>query len=188
MMKAASSSVIALANRRTRHRNYNSANFTSPSKKSTTTSSRSTQVSRATLIPTHHNISAQAMKKYNSDDPLRSIVESQIDWAEEKLNKFAEAPTEFPFNIEDNPGQRTLTLTRNYQGEEIKVTVHELYYCTPRYTLIGNVSSGQNLRFDVTADSKDGIKTNSFNLVTDTSESDEIDFPFGYGRPPPTFS
>lgn len=35
-----------------------------------------------------------------------------------------EAPEGFPFKIEDHPGQQTVTLTREYQGESIDVEVH----------------------------------------------------------------
>lgn len=35
-----------------------------------------------------------------------------------------ETPSSFPFKIEDNPGQQTVTLTRDYQGEIVKVDVH----------------------------------------------------------------
>ncbi|MCL7041842.1 hypothetical protein MKW94_011574, partial [Papaver nudicaule] len=34
-----------------------------------------------------------------------------------------EAPSELPFEIKDNPGEGTMTLTREYQGEKIIVTV-----------------------------------------------------------------
>lgn len=33
------------------------------------------------------------------------------------------APGSFPFKIEDNPGHQTVTLTRDYKGEHIKVVV-----------------------------------------------------------------
>ncbi|GMY10064.1 Mitochondrial glycoprotein [Fagus crenata] len=33
-------------------------------------------------------------------------------------------PSDFPFEIEGNPGLQTLTLKRTYQGEEIEVEVH----------------------------------------------------------------
>lgn len=33
------------------------------------------------------------------------------------------AASDFPFKIEDNPGHRTVTLTREYNGEQIKVEV-----------------------------------------------------------------
>lgn len=35
-----------------------------------------------------------------------------------------ETPGSFPFKIEDNPGQQTITLTREYLGELVKVEVH----------------------------------------------------------------
>jgi complement component 1 Q subcomponent-binding protein len=39
----------------------------------------------------------------------------------DRVEKF---PSDFPFEIEDNPGLQTLTLKRTYQGEEIEVEVH----------------------------------------------------------------
>lgn len=35
-----------------------------------------------------------------------------------------DVPAGFPFKIEDNPGYQTITLTREYQGENICVEVH----------------------------------------------------------------
>ena len=35
-----------------------------------------------------------------------------------------EIPDEFPFQIQDNPGEQTISLIRQYNGEAIKVEVH----------------------------------------------------------------
>lgn len=40
-----------------------------------------------------------------------------------QLKQVEEVPKDFPFKIEDKPGERTILLTRNYQDETIKVEV-----------------------------------------------------------------
>ncbi|KAI3966379.1 hypothetical protein MKW92_046908, partial [Papaver armeniacum] len=73
---------------------------------------------------------------------------------------FAKTPTEFPFKIEDDAGdERRITLTREYQNEEIKVEVNQPYYesKSDMYVyLSGSVSnkSGLTLKFNITADAK----------------------------------
>ncbi|KAI3427907.1 uncharacterized protein J3R85_009153 [Psidium guajava] len=61
----------------------------------------------------------------SSDETLRRVLESEIQCAEETddHDRVEEAPAGFPFNIEDKPGFQTITLSREYQGEEIKVEV-----------------------------------------------------------------
>ncbi|KAK4579281.1 hypothetical protein RGQ29_029095, partial [Quercus rubra] len=39
-------------------------------------------------------------------------------------DRVEQIPSDFPFEIVDNPGLQTLTLKRTYQGEEIEVEVH----------------------------------------------------------------
>ncbi|KAI3966374.1 hypothetical protein MKW92_046903, partial [Papaver armeniacum] len=83
----------------------------------------------------------------------------------------ATTPKDLPFKIEDNVGERkSIMLTREYQGEEIKVKVRDESYYPPQYiySLIGCVSnqSGLNLKFDVTAHSEDGINIKSIWMRT----------------------
>ncbi|XP_026417312.1 uncharacterized protein At2g39795, mitochondrial-like [Papaver somniferum] len=131
MMNKAASSVIPLATR-TPCRNYTSAIFTTPLKTSTAikTVTGNSNLFRTTSIPTHRQFSALAKKKPDFDDTLLRVIDSEIVDAEEEAGDFevGEAPSEFPFKIVDNDGAETITLTRNYQGEEIKVTVfkHDL--------------------------------------------------------------
>ncbi|MCL7050529.1 hypothetical protein MKW94_017418 [Papaver nudicaule] len=124
LMKKAASPVIALANR-TPHRNYTSAIFTIPLKISTTISTSTNLFREVSPIPTYHNFSALATQTPNSHDTLVSAIESEIDRAEEEFDhlEVVTIPGEFPFKIEDNAGEKLITLTREYQGEEIKVTV-----------------------------------------------------------------
>ncbi|KAI3965363.1 hypothetical protein MKX01_042844 [Papaver californicum] len=126
MMKKVASSIIPLANR-SPHRNYTSTIFTTPLKTSTTISSvtSSSNLFRTISIPIHHHFSALAKKRYDFDDNLLRVIESKIDdVVEEALDlEIAEAPKEFTFKIVDNAGEGIITLTRDYQGEEIQVTV-----------------------------------------------------------------
>ncbi|KAI3857489.1 hypothetical protein MKW92_035832 [Papaver armeniacum] len=139
MKKAVLSSVIPLGNRNP----YISAVFITPLNTNSTTvrsisTSNSTnlsrQVSRATSIPTHHPTSAKK-KRSSSDNTLLRVIESEIDDAEEEAGdiEVAETPSEFPFKIVDNNGKETITLTRKYQDEEIKVTVKKLEHISSDY-------------------------------------------------------
>ncbi|KAI3966380.1 hypothetical protein MKW92_046909 [Papaver armeniacum] len=153
-------------------------NFIATTSTSNSTTNISRQVSRATLVQPHHHHCALANKKSNSDDTLLSVLESEIDCAEEKFHEFAEAPKDLPFKIEDNVGERKIImLTREYQGEEIKVKVRDESYYPPQYSysLIGSVSnqSGLNLKFDVTAHSEDGINIKSL-VVKNPNASERI--------------
>ncbi|KAA8534165.1 hypothetical protein F0562_031642 [Nyssa sinensis] len=61
-----------------------------------------------------------------SDESLVRVIESEIKCAQEAddHDEVEEIPDGFPFKIQDNPGQQTISLTREYQGESIKVEVH----------------------------------------------------------------
>lgn len=61
----------------------------------------------------------------SSDEKLLSVLDSEIQCAEETEEVQAEGvPSDFPFKIEDEPGQDIITLTREYQGENISIEVH----------------------------------------------------------------
>ncbi|CAI9091565.1 OLC1v1026630C1 [Oldenlandia corymbosa var. corymbosa] len=66
----------------------------------------------------------------SSDQNLIKVLEDEIRFAEEsdenlKNSDAVEQITDnFPFKLEDNPGQQTVTLKREYQGEQIIVEVH----------------------------------------------------------------
>ncbi|GMY14480.1 Mitochondrial glycoprotein [Fagus crenata] len=65
-----------------------------------------------------------ASKKPSNDESLIQVLESEIQCAEEEDHELTEEfPEGFPFEIEDNPGQRTILLKRKYQDEIIKVEV-----------------------------------------------------------------
>ncbi|KAK6122092.1 hypothetical protein DH2020_044168 [Rehmannia glutinosa] len=64
--------------------------------------------------------------KPQSDASLLRVIETEIQCAVESQDpeEAEEVPKGFPFEIEDHPGQQTITLTREYQGETITVEVH----------------------------------------------------------------
>ncbi|KAK9059743.1 hypothetical protein SSX86_020447 [Deinandra increscens subsp. villosa] len=88
----------------------------------------------AIFIPKNHNhpkiisynsisVSA-ALKCPISDEPLFGAIESSIKWSEEQIDKAGEViPKSFPFQINDKVGQTEIFLTREYEGETIKVEV-----------------------------------------------------------------
>ncbi|KAG9453090.1 hypothetical protein H6P81_005994 [Aristolochia fimbriata] len=65
-------------------------------------------------------------KKPNSDANLLKTIDYEIKCAEESddRDQVEDVPEGFPFTIEDNPGDQTITLKREYQGENITVEVH----------------------------------------------------------------
>ncbi|CAI9767551.1 unnamed protein product [Fraxinus pennsylvanica] len=77
---------------------------------------------RSFPVSIHH----YSTKKPSSDESLLRVIESEIQCAQEGEDddEVAEVPQGFPFEIEDHPGQQTITLTRDYQGETINVEVH----------------------------------------------------------------
>ncbi|KAL9295111.1 putative mitochondrial glycoprotein [Arabidopsis thaliana] len=68
-----------------------------------------------------------ATEPLKSDQTLIQVIDSEIKDSFEADDHDADEETidstDFPFKIEDNPGHRTVTLTREYNGEQIKVEV-----------------------------------------------------------------
>ncbi|KAJ4840987.1 hypothetical protein Tsubulata_026510 [Turnera subulata] len=62
----------------------------------------------------------------SSTESLLRVLESEIQMAREAddHDRVEEIPREFPFKIEDNAGEQIVVLTREYEGEQIKVEVH----------------------------------------------------------------
>ncbi|XP_047327924.1 uncharacterized protein At2g39795, mitochondrial-like [Impatiens glandulifera] len=69
----------------------------------------------------------------SSDISLLKVIESEVECAEEsnENGEVDEVPSDFPFKIQDNPGQQTITLTRQYQDETITVEVYMPDLSTP---------------------------------------------------------
>lgn len=111
MLRRASSSILPLAIRAVgSQRTFRSAISAALSVEITT-------LNRSTFIPFLQRFST----KPSSDENLIRVIESEIDCAEQPTAD--EIPNEFPFKIQDNPGERTILLTREYGDEFIKVEV-----------------------------------------------------------------
>lgn len=54
------------------------------------------------------------------------MIETEIRFAEQAddYDRVEETPNGFPFKMEDKPGTKVVTLTRDYQGESVVVEVH----------------------------------------------------------------
>uniref|UniRef100_A0A1J3HGS5 Uncharacterized protein, mitochondrial n=1 Tax=Noccaea caerulescens TaxID=107243 RepID=A0A1J3HGS5_NOCCA len=65
-----------------------------------------------------------ATDQLKSDQTLLQVIDSEINDAfEADLVEETRASDDFPFRIEDKPGHRAVTLSREYHGEQIKVEV-----------------------------------------------------------------
>ncbi|KAL6581026.1 hypothetical protein OROMI_006949 [Orobanche minor] len=64
--------------------------------------------------------------KPQSDASLLRVIQDEIECTvdSQEAEEHEEVPPDFPFKIEDHPGQQTITLSRQYQGETIIVEVH----------------------------------------------------------------
>ncbi|XVF83753.1 hypothetical protein PTKIN_Ptkin16aG0517600 [Pterospermum kingtungense] len=123
ILRKSANSLAPLAIRLTRvQRNYHSCIFTALNHGF---QSQQTTVNRY-FHNTLHFSTAVGAKKPSSDESLIRVIESEIQCAEEsdEHDQVEEAPSGFPFEIEDTPGLQTVTLRREYDGELITVTVH----------------------------------------------------------------
>ncbi|CAH2058694.1 unnamed protein product [Thlaspi arvense] len=67
-----------------------------------------------------------AIDRMSSEQTLLRLINSEINSARDIDDRDLDeesAPGSFPFKIEDNPGKQTVTLTRDYKGEHVKVVV-----------------------------------------------------------------
>ncbi|GAB4831845.1 hypothetical protein Ancab_005859 [Ancistrocladus abbreviatus] len=98
--------------------------------------------------------------RLSSNESLLKIIDSEIKCAEESEEREAgEVPDGFPFKIEDNPGQQTVTLKREYQGETIVVEVS-----------MPDLVTGED--DDNAADDEDGAVQSSIPLIVNVSKMD----------------
>lgn len=72
-----------------------------------------------------HFSASPALTRPSHDESLVKVIDQEIDCAVESLedNEVQEAPEGFPFIIEDNPGQQTISLSAEFDGETINVEV-----------------------------------------------------------------
>ncbi|GMI80769.1 hypothetical protein like AT3G55605 [Hibiscus trionum] len=124
IFRKSANSLAPLAIRLTRvQRNYHSCIFTALNQ-----GFQSQQSSVNRFYPNTLRFStAVASKKPSSDESLIRVLESEIQCAEEDgSDQVKGTPSGFPFEIEDIPGIQTVELSREYNGELVKVDVHML--------------------------------------------------------------
>ncbi|KAK9283438.1 hypothetical protein L1049_011680 [Liquidambar formosana] len=118
-----SASIAPLATRlvQTQRHNHHSAVFTALYH-----TTLSNKPSSTPFLQTPRFSSSVAAKRPSSDETLIRVIESEIQCSEEgdDHDRIEEIPNGFPFKIEDHPGQQTISLIREYNGEVIKVEVH----------------------------------------------------------------
>ncbi|XP_065870914.1 uncharacterized protein At2g39795, mitochondrial-like [Euphorbia lathyris] len=78
------------------------------------------------VFPSFQYSTAVDANKPSSAELLLRVIDSEIKVAEETddHDRDEDIPEGFPFKIEDTPGQQTVTLSREYEGELVKVEVH----------------------------------------------------------------
>ncbi|KAM1798735.1 hypothetical protein ACFX12_032775 [Malus domestica] len=84
----------------------------------------SPQLMRRSFVPIHPFSTATATAvEPISERSLVEVLESEIKCAQDVKPKEAEVPEKFPFQIVDNPGEQTILLKREFEGETIQVCV-----------------------------------------------------------------
>ncbi|KAI3870826.1 hypothetical protein MKX03_006810 [Papaver bracteatum] len=130
---AASITPVLLAYTRTARRNFSSSSsiiFVNPELKNNRTNiSRSLNYKKEVFRPLNLQLfSSFAENNNNKKKPPSSSSKIIFSAEEEKdehlLHKVVQTPSDFPFKIEDKPGNQTVALTREYRGDDIKVIVH----------------------------------------------------------------
>ncbi|KAI3899817.1 hypothetical protein MKW92_045852 [Papaver armeniacum] len=116
--KAASSltPVLLAYTRKTPCRNYSSSSsiFINPR--------LNNNISRSLIYRQDRPLNLQLFSSHAENNKGPSSSDKII--AENLLHKVVQTPSDFPFKIEDKPGKQTVTLTREYRGDDIKVIVH----------------------------------------------------------------
>ncbi|KAK9068888.1 hypothetical protein SSX86_013004 [Deinandra increscens subsp. villosa] len=82
------------------------------------------------------------LKPPSSDDSLIKVLESEINCSEQSFEQDEDIPKDFPFKLDDISGMETVILTREYEGETIKIEVE------PSDLVIGDSSSDDDAEKD----------------------------------------
>ncbi|KAK9154368.1 hypothetical protein Sjap_001848 [Stephania japonica] len=141
---------------------------------------------------------AATIPRPTSDANLVRVIDSEVKYALESddHDRVEETPNGFPFEIIDKPGEHTVSLTRKYQDEVIKVEVHMTSLVTgnhegsgdddqedsskggnPSIPLVVSVvkGNGQFLEFGVTAYA-DEIAIESLSVKDSNASQDDIPY------------
>lgn len=74
------------------------------------------------FLPSSHFSTAATALKPTGDENLIRVLATEIECAEEP-HDVEDISNEFPFKIKDNPGERTILLSRKFQDETIKIEI-----------------------------------------------------------------
>ncbi|XP_057436934.1 uncharacterized protein At2g39795, mitochondrial-like [Lotus japonicus] len=124
---------------------------------------------RTPAVPSFRFANAFATKT-SADDSIVQVLQTEIDCAVEDndANQEVEVPDDFPFEIEDNLGERTIQLKRQYQDETIKVQVD-----------IPNVAPEENEDADEGENAEKNESESSIPLVVSVFKGNGVCLEFG---------
>ncbi|KAG5237534.1 MAM33 domain-containing protein [Salix suchowensis] len=123
---------------------------------------------------------ATETQRPSSTESLLRVIESEIKDAQENDDSdlAEEIPKDFPFKIDDNAGQQTVILTREYEGELVKVEVHMPDFEQPVQSSIPlavtvSKKSGTCLQFNCVAYA-DEVTIDSISIGVSESSEDQM--------------
>ncbi|KAI3915094.1 hypothetical protein MKW98_011993 [Papaver atlanticum] len=159
--KAVASSItpVLLAYRRTPRRSFSI--FIAPQLKNSSSTGSSSSLIYRIRASTPHFSSSPGKKGPSGSDQMICAGEEVL------LKKVLETPSEFPFKIEDKPWEQTITLTRDFGGDDIKVIVHMPADHSSTIEETGDESGDQN--HDQDKDSASGPQSSIRLVVTQTN-------------------
>ncbi|XP_011027764.1 PREDICTED: uncharacterized protein At2g39795, mitochondrial-like isoform X2 [Populus euphratica] len=118
------------------------------------------------FLPFSHFSTEVSAQKPTADDNLIRVLEPEIDCTEQPRDG-ENIPIEFPFKLEENPGERTISLNRKLQDETIKMEADMPNISIDVDDANGNVSttkgSGQYMESGITA-FRDEIRIDSLSI------------------------
>lgn len=144
---------------------------------SATSSSAPSSLARSSSIQSLNNrpefLSLRfASSKAGSDENLLKVLQSEIDCVQEfKDPRDLEVPEGFPFEIIDNPGDQTITLKREFAGENIQALVY--------MNLDGEEDGGENDKDDDDDDEQENSIQPSISLHVTIDKGDVPILEFG---------
>ncbi|XP_054784782.1 uncharacterized protein At2g39795, mitochondrial [Prosopis cineraria] len=106
--------------------------------------------------------------KTSADENLLRVLDTEIQCAEEEDHEMEDVPNDFPFSIEDNPGERTVFLKRQYEDETITVQVD-----------VPNVAAEEDEDEDEGGDQEENRDESSIPLVVNISKRSGVTLEFG---------
>ncbi|KAG5009853.1 hypothetical protein JHK87_018368 [Glycine soja] len=127
------------------------------------------ETATTTIAPSLRFANAFATKS-SADEYLAQVLQSEIQCAleDDHAHHQVEVPVDFPFDIEDNPGERTIQLKGKFGDETIKVQVD-----------IPNVAPGEENEDDENGDNEKNDSESSIPLVVSVFKENGVSLEFG---------